>query len=208
MTSMSDFAGQSLTWVSRGAVWQLITPDNSVIATFPLETSGSHVGIAGIRYKKAKALIPDGTGALFLNGDGPHATPLNVAIYSVEQGPRLATYIKPWLMFADGRTFLWDRVLLISALLNLRRDGLKALKRGGAGDWTLVKKIAGTNDTTRITYVGIRDGMYHHHVDISPRAAEVGDPELSLLLVLGLYNIDVENTERMLGGPDYGVPGR
>ena len=71
MTSMSDLAGQSLTWVPSRKFWELIASDNSVIATFPVEKSTTRlVGIAGTRWEKAKALIPDGTGALFLNAEG------------------------------------------------------------------------------------------------------------------------------------------
>lgn len=117
MTSMSDFVGQPLIWVRRGRPWNLIASDTSVIASFPVETSGSSfgIGLAGKRWKKAKAVIPDGTGTLFLNEEGR-----DVAIYSAEEGPRLATYSEPWLVFPDERKFTWGRASYSDAPRNLR----------------------------------------------------------------------------------------
>ena len=179
MTSMSDLAGQSLTWVPSRKFWELIASDNSVIATFPVEKSTTRlVGIAGTRWEKAKALIPDGTGALFLNAEGR-----DVAIYTIEQGPRFAIYKEPWLVFPDGRRFLWVRVSF----------SLKYLNRSGEGAWM--------NEAHTITYVEIRDGMRKKHVDIRPAGARMLDPELSLLLVLGLYNIYIEDTTSFTAEP-------
>src|SRR5271165_1821581 len=133
MTSMSDFAGQSLTWVKRrgynpgGYCFDLRAPDNSVIATFPLEALGRNVGIAGIRFHKAKAIVclPDGTGrtgigTLLLNEEDG-----DIVIYIGTQGhvpngdfrgtSRLAIYKESFgytynrLEFHDGTTFRWGR---------------------------------------------------------------------------------------------------
>lgn len=195
MTSMSDFAGQPLTWVRRRKVWDLIASENSVIATFPVETSGGFgLGVAGKRFKKAKAIVPDGTGTLFLNEEGR-----DVAVYTVEQGPRLATYREPWLEFPDGRKFSWCRAGFFDSLKHLSY-ALKHLSYYGAGAWADAKGD--------IPYVVIRDGMSNHRVDIYQATAELRDPELSLLLVLGLYNIFVENRQNMFeGGPKTGLLG-
>lgn len=177
MASMSNFIGQPLTWVGS----DLITPDNSVIAKFPVETSGRWAGIEKIRWKTAKALVPDGTGTLFLNGEGPNPDyPLDVAIYTVEQGPRLAFYREPFLEFSDGRKFCWGRIGLFKAF--------KRLSYWGAGVWV--------DEAFTTTYVVIRDGFRRRRVDIWPAAAKLHDPDLSLLLVLGVYNIYIENTAR------------
>jgi hypothetical protein len=184
MTSMSDFAGQPLTWVKRLKGWDLMASENSVIATFPVETSGRFaVGMKGKRYKKAKAIIPDGTGALFLNEEGQ-----DIAIYTVEQGPRLATYSEPWLEFPDGRKFNWSRAGFFDSLGHLNY-ALKHRSYYGAGAWQDAKGD--------IPYVVIRDAWSKHRVDIYQAAAELRDPELSLLLVLGLYNIFIENRQGM-----------
>lgn len=194
MTSMSDFVGQPLIWVRRGRPWHLITSDNSVIASFPVETSGSSLGIglAGKRWKKAKAIIPDGTGTLLLNEDGR-----DVAIYSAEQGPRLATYREPWLVFPDERKFTWGRASYSDALRHLSY-ALKHLSYLYAGAWA---------DAENRAYVVIRDGR-ERRVEICPAAAELRDPEVSLLLVLGLYNMFIENRQSFFEGPPKsGLPG-
>ena len=179
--------GQPYTWVRPKvfkARWDLITPDNSVIATYPVEKSG---GWFGQRWKKAKALVPDGTGTLFLYEEGE-----DVVISAVEQGRRLATYQWPWLALPDRqhprRVFLWGVVNL-----------------WGERAW---------RDPTRTTtYVQLSDGMFKHRVDIYPPAAEIPD-ELSLLLVLGIDNIFNENraatieTGRLAGGAAGGILGQ
>lgn len=218
MTSMSDswpvtylgshFAGQSLIWVKRrghnpgGYCYDLRAPDNSVVATFPLEAIGRFVGIAGIRFKKAKAIVcfPDGTGrtgigTLLLNeedgdivisiGDQGH-----VPNRDFHGGPRLAVYKessvigKSRLEFHDGTTFRWDRW-------------------GKSGEAKWVDK-AGT------AHVVIHDGDGKFHffegdfrVDILPTAAKMADQALSLLLVLGIYNMNIENSTRYLESSDF-----
>jgi hypothetical protein len=196
MTSMSDFAGQSLIWVRGAPGWNLIAPDNSVIATFPVERKGWAVGVAGRRWKKAKAIVPDGTGALFLNEEGQRPN-WHIAIYADEQGLPLAIYEEPWLVFPDGRRLIWGRIDFFSALVELRRYGTMSY---GGGGWA--------DPTGPTTYVEFRDGMRKKRVIIYPRAAEIRDPELSLLVVLGLYNMYVENIKGMLeSAPKGPLPG-
>lgn len=206
MASMNDFAGQSLNWIQGSNVWELIASDGSAIARFPLEIERdpfwkSPIGFGGIRYKKAKALIPDGTGTLFLNQEKKEVR--DIYIYAVEQGPRLATYsYRPdvigvgFLRFNDGRTFQWGRVDFFSGIIDLWRH---RVKRWGNGGWM--------DDKSNASYVEICDGMSQHRVNISPLAADMREPELSLLVVLGLYNIDFENTQRTLEGKQWGAPG-
>jgi hypothetical protein len=204
MTSMSDFAGKSLMWVRRRGYnpgnycFDLRAPDNSVVATFPLEAVGRNVGIAGIRFHEAKALVclPDGTGRtgigiLLLNEQNG-----DIVIHIGAQGPvpdgdfrgesRLAiykesTFTQSRLEFHDGTTFRWDRW-------------------GKSGDAKWVDE-AGT------AHVIVHDGPGTFHlvdgdfrVDILPSAARMSDQALSLLLVLGVYNMNIENTTRFLEG--------
>jgi len=208
MTSMSDFAGQSLIWVKRrgynpgGYCFDLRAADNSVIATFPLEALGRNVGIAGIRFHEAKAVVflPDGKGGtgigtLLLNEEDG-----DIVIYIGTQGrvpdgdfrgeSRLAIYkeslgfTQSRLEFHDGTTFRWDRW-----------PG-----KSGKSKWV---------DEAGTAHVVIHDGDGTFHffegdfrVDILPSAAKMSDQLLSLLLVLGVYNMNIENTTRFL--EDYG----
>jgi hypothetical protein len=43
--------------------------------------------------------------------------------------------------------------------------------------------------TEKITYVTIKNRAYHSSVEILSPAAELRDPQLSVLLVLGVYNM-------------------
>jgi hypothetical protein len=209
MTSMSDFAGQSLTWVKRrghnpgGYCFDLRAADNSVIATFPLEALGRNVGIAGIRFKKAKAVVflPDGKGGtgigtLLLNEEDG-----DIVIYIGTQGhvpdgdfrgeSRLAIYKESSVMtqsrleFHDGTTFRWDR-----------------WGTSGKAKWV---------DEAGTAHVVIHDGDGTFHlfegdflVDLLPSTAKMSDQALSLLLVLGVYNMNIENTTRFLeASPDW-----
>jgi hypothetical protein len=104
-SSLSSLVGQSLTWVPTAAFkarYDLITPDNTILATLDMSNWTS----------RANALVPEGT--LFMHKEG--WTGLKVAIYSVEQGPILATYQRKWsgtsgqLLFPDGREFRWGKV--------------------------------------------------------------------------------------------------
>jgi hypothetical protein len=173
-SSLSDLVGQPLTWVLAKRGFTLIAPDNSAIAT--LESSGPHL-------KKAKALVPSGTlfpdGTIFLRQeeDREGIRPVVfVVISAVEQGPPLASYKRDWpwhtgkLSFPDERGCRWDNVTL-----------------GGR------KKVWRDTPPGPTTYVQFSGGFGKYHVEINPLAAEI--PELSLLLVLGLYNILVENLD-------------
>jgi hypothetical protein len=189
MTSMRDYAGQSLIWVKRrdynpgGYCFDLRAPDNSVIATFPLEALGRNVGIAGIRFKKAKALVclPDETGrtragTLLLNEEdgkiviyiGPQSSRPNKDFRGTV---RIATYRESFIMtqsqleFYEGTTFRWDR-----------------WGESGKAKWV---------DEGGTAYVVIHDGDGTLHVfegdfrvDILPTAAKMTDQALSLLRCL------------------------
>lgn len=182
MASMSDFAGQSLTWVRHHKYWDLTASDNSFIARFPVELKGAY-GYAGKRSKKATAIVPDGTGKLFLNEEGQQYD-RHLAIYADEEGPCLATYRydSGWLAFSDGRRLQWNRRNFWGALWHLWHFGEMHYWSGG---W--VEPGLGA-------YVEILEGR-SKRVIISPRADEIGDPELSILVVLGLYNMVVENIQ-------------
>jgi hypothetical protein len=119
---------------------------------------------------RAHATVPEGT--LFMQKES--WTGLKVAISLGEQGPQFATYQRKWtgtsgqLVFPDGRAFHWGKVNF----------------------WGTQK--AWTDPTGNMIYVQFSVGSFSRksNVDIRPQAAEI--PELSLLLVLGLYNILVE----------------
>ena len=122
---------------------------------------------------KAKALVPEGT--LFMHKEGWSG--LKVAISSVEQGSLLATYQSKWtgrsgqLLFPDGREFRW----------------------GTVNFWGTQK--AWTDPTGHTAYVHFSVGGFSRKstVVIDLQAAEI--PELSLLLVLGLYNVLIERRD-------------
>jgi len=186
MTSRDDFTGG---WVRRRGTappcFDLRAPDGTMIATFPVEAYGSrNVGIAGKRWVRAQARIPDGTGTLFLNEeDGDLAIYESGDIKEAGWGPRLATYkqspvdTKSRLEFPDGQVFRWFR-----------------WGQAGEGSWT--------DETLATKYVVIHDGRNHFTnfpVDVLPAAADLPAPRLSLLLVLGIYNVDVEDRSRTVG---------
>lgn len=165
-SSLSYLVGQTLTWVPTAALkarYDLITSDNTTLATLDMSSWTS----------KANARVPEGT--LFLHKEGWSG--LKVAIYSVEQGPLLATYQRKWtgtsgqLLFPDGREFRWGKVNF----------------------WGTQK--AWTNPAGKTAYVQLSVGGFSRKssVIIRPQAAEI--PELSLLLVLGLYNILIERRD-------------
>jgi hypothetical protein len=122
---------------------------------------------------KANALVPDGT--LFMQREGWFGQ--KVAISAVEQGPLLATYQRKGagtsgqLVLPDGREFRWGRVNF----------------------WGTQK--AWTDPTGNTAYVQLSVGGFSrkYTVVIHPQATEI--PELSLLLVLGLYNMLIERRD-------------
>jgi hypothetical protein len=182
MTSKDDFSGG---WVRRRTdppCFDLKAPDGTIIATFPVQAYGSsNVGIAGKRWVRAQARIPDGTGTLFLNEeDGDLAIYDHGDIKEAGRGPRLATYkqsrvdTKSRLEFPDGQVFRWFR-----------------WGKSAEGTWT--------DETLTTKYAVIHDGRNNYTnfpVDVLPPAADLPAPRLSLLLVLGIYNVDVEDITR------------
>lgn len=140
-----------------------------------MEAYGSrNVGIAGQRWVRAQASIPDGTGTLFLNEeDGDLAIYESGDIKEAGRGPRLATYkqsrvdTKSRLEFPDGQVFRWFR-----------------WGKSAEGTWT--------DETLTTKYAVIHDGRNYYTnfpVDVLPPAADLPAPRLSLLLVLGIYNV-------------------
>jgi hypothetical protein len=165
-SSLSSLVGQTLTWVPTAALkarYDLITPENTTLATLDMSSWTS----------KANALVPEGT--IFMHKESWSG--LKVAIYSVEQGPLLATYQRKWtgtsgqLVFPDGREFRWGKITF----------------------WGTQK--AWTDPTGKTAYVQFSAGGFLRKstVVIHPQAAEI--PELSLLLVLGLYNMLIERRD-------------
>ena len=165
-SSLSYLVGQPLTWVPTAA----FKARYDLIA--PDNTTLATLDMSSWT-SKANALVPEGT--LFLHKEGWSG--LKVAISAVEQGPLLATYQRKWtgtsgqLLFPDGREFRW----------------------GKDNFWGTQK--AWTDPTGTTTYVQFSVGGFSRKssVVIYPQAAEI--PELSLLLVLGLYNILIERRD-------------
>lgn len=165
-SSLSYLVGQALTWVPTAtfkARYELIAPDSTTLATLDMSNWSS----------KANAIVPEGT--LFMHKEGWSG--LKITIYTVEQGPLIATYQRKWngtrgqLLFSDGREFIWSK----------------------ANFWGTQK--AWTDPTGNIAYVQFSAGGFSRKstVVINTQATEV--PELSLLLVLGLYNILIERRD-------------
>ena len=168
VSSLSNRIGQTLTWVPTATFkgrYSLIASDNTALASLDMSSWTT----------KAHASVPEGT--LFLHKDGWSG--LKVAIYTVEQGPLIATYQNQWaendgqLVFPDGRRFRWS-------MLNF---------------WGTQKAWA--DSTGNITYVQYTTHSFSRKstIVISPQAAEI--PELSLLLVLGLYTTLIEQRNTM-----------
>jgi len=119
---------------------------------------------------KANAGVPEGM--LFLKREG--WTGRKVNILSGEQGPLLATFQRAWtgtrgqLLMADGRQYQWKSINF----------------------WSM-RKMWG-DPSASVVYIQFSPASFSRKVtiDLLPQAAEI--PEISLLLVLGLYNIIVE----------------
>jgi hypothetical protein len=162
-SSLQYLIGQELTWVPTATFQSRY--DLVALDTTPLATLDMSNWTS-----KASATVPEGT--LFIQKETWSG--LKIAISLGEQGPLLATYQRKWtgtsgqLLFPDGREFTW----------------------GKANFWGTQK--AWTDLAGNTTYVQFSNGGFSRksNVMISPPAA--GIPELSLLLVLGLYNILVE----------------
>ncbi len=165
-SSLSYLVGQELTW----------TPTAAFKARYDLVAPDSTI-LATLDMSnwtsKAHATAPEGT--LFMRKE--NWSGLKVGIYAVEQGPLIATYQRKWtgtrgqLTFPDGRSFGWNKINF----------------------WGTQK--AWTDLTGNIVYVqfSVKSFSRASKVLIHPQAA--GIAELSLLAVLGLYNIVVEKRD-------------
>jgi hypothetical protein len=165
-SSLSYLVGQTLTWVPTA------TFKSSYSLMAPNNTTLATLDMSNWS-SKAHASVPEGT--LFMNKEG--WTGLKIAIYTAEQGPLVATYQRKWssakgqISFPDGRTFNWDKVNF----------------------WGTQKAWVDSTSKTPYVQFTVRSFSRQSPVVIHPQAAVI--PELSLLLVLGLYNIHIENQE-------------
>jgi hypothetical protein len=164
MTSSFQYLiGQELTWVPTAA----LKSRYSLIAldNTPLATLDMSNWTS-----KANATVPEGT--LFIQKETWSGS--RTAIFLGEHGSPIATYQRKWtgtsgqLLFPDGREFRWGKVNFW----------------GTQKAWT---DLPGNTVYVQFSASGF---SRKSNVLINPQAA--GIPELSLLLVLGLYNILVE----------------
>jgi len=163
---LRSFVGQTLTWVPTAT----FRTRYDLIA--PDNTILAALDMSSWS-SKAHATTPEGT--LFLRKES--WTGLKIAIYADEQGPLLATYQRNWtgasgqLAFPYGRLFQWSKVNF----------------------WGTQR--AWTDPTTNSVYVQFSTGAFSRRstVTIYPQTAEL--PELSILVVLGLYDIIVKKRE-------------
>lgn len=164
-SSLSNFVGQELTWI----------PTALFKSRYNLTASDGTV-LATLdmsRWRwKAQATVSGGTP--FIQRD--HWYSSKISIYAAERGPLIATYQRKWagasgqIVFLDGRLFKWSRSNF----------------RGTQKVWTDL--------TGNTIYVQLSKGFSRKStVLIYPQATEM--PELSLLVVLGLYNIIMERRE-------------
>jgi hypothetical protein len=123
---------------------------------------------------KANARVPEGT--LFLHKEG--WTGLKVAIYASEQGPLIATYQRSWintthgqLELANGRQFTWRKINF----------------------WGTQK--AWLDSADNVTYAQFSTSGFSRKTNVIIQQQGTELPELSLLLVLGLYNILIERRD-------------
>ena len=162
-SSLSSYIGQTLTWVPTAT----FKDRYSLIA--PDNTTLATLDMSSWT-SKAHASVPEGT--LFLHKEGWSG--LKVAIYTAEQGPLVATYQSKWtgtggqLIFPDGRQFKWSKTNF----------------------WGTQKAWIDPNSNTTYIQHATRGFSRKSTVVIHPQAAAI--PELSLLVVLGLYNILIE----------------
>ena len=167
MTSpLNTLVGQTLTWVPTAA----FKTRYDLIA--PDNTALATLDMSSWT-SKASALVPEGT--LFMHKEG--LSGLKVAVYADEQGPLVATYQRKWagtsgqLLFPDGREFRWGKINF----------------------WGTQKGWTDPSGTTSYVQFSVNGFSRKNSVIIYPQAAHI--PELSLLLVLGLYNILLERRD-------------
>lgn len=165
-SSLSTFIGQTLTWVHTA----VLKARYDLIA--PDNTTLATLDMSSWT-SKANALVPEGT--LFMHKEGWSG--LKVAIYMGEQGPLIATYQRKWsgtsgqLVFPDGREFKWSKV-------NFWGTQKAWTDRAGTGVYVQFSTSGFSRKSSAVIY---------------PQATDI--PELSLLLVLGLYNILIEQRD-------------
>lgn len=165
MPSLRDYIGQEMTWV----------PTATFKSRFDLVVGDTILASLDMSdwTSKATATVPEGMLMLQLEGFARR----NASIYVGEQGAAVATYQRKWtgtsgtLQFPDGRQLKWVKTNF----------------------WGTEK--AWRDQSGMIDYVQFHTGSFSRKVQvtISPQAAEI--PELSLLLVLGLYNIIIERRD-------------
>lgn len=161
--SLNSFVGQTLTWVPTAA----FKDRYALIA--PDNSTLAELDMSSWS-SKANALVSEGT--LFMHKEGWSG--LKVTIYAGEQGPLIATFQRKWtgtsgqLLFPDGREFTWAKINF----------------------WGTQK--AWLDSTGNTIYVQFTKQSFSRKptVIIQPQAS--GTSELSLLVVLGLYNIHIE----------------
>jgi hypothetical protein len=162
-SSLSYLAGQELTWI----------PTATFKSRYDLIGPDSRV-LATLDMSnwtsKAHATVPEGT--LFLRKE--NWTGSKIGVYASEQGPLLATYQRNWtgtsgqLLFLDGRSFKWGRINF----------------------WGTQKAWTDPTGITPYVQLSVRGFSRKSTVLIHPQATDI--PDLSLLVVLGLYNIITE----------------
>lgn len=165
MPSLRDLIGQEMTWV----------PTATFKTRFDLVTGDTTIASLDMSNwtTKATATVPEGTLVMQLEG----LSRRKATIYAAEQGAAIATYQRKWsgtsgiLQFPDGRELKWTKTNFW----------------GNEKAWRDQMGI--------IDYVQFHTRSFSRKVEvmISPQAAEI--PELSMLLVLGLYNIIIERRD-------------
>jgi hypothetical protein len=161
MTSfLHSFVGQTLVWIPHH--------DHFFKPRYVLTAPD---GTTLATYEIDKGLVPEGT--LWIRQE---KRSLKRVLTLGKQGPLLATYQPKWwtgptgsrgqLFFPDGRELRWGKVNFW----------------GTQKAWT-----DPTSQTAYVQFSAMRIFSYKSTVQIHPQAVEI--PELSLLLVLGFYNI-------------------
>ena len=158
-SSLSYPIGQELIWV----------PTGNLKGSYDLVTTDSTV-LATLDMSngssKMYATVPEGT--LFFGKENMSVSKIDIS--ASEQGPSIATYQRKFgitngeLTFLDGRSFKWGRTNLL----------------GTQRTWT------DPTGTTLYVQFLTKGFSSQSGVVIHPQAADI--PELSVLVVLGLYN--------------------
>ncbi|GLV60435.1 hypothetical protein KDH_72540 [Dictyobacter sp. S3.2.2.5] len=160
---LNQLVGQSLTWVPTA------TFRNSFSLVAPDNTTLATLDMSGWR-SKATAEVPEGS--LFIQPDGWSSR--KFVIQAGENGPLVARYQGRWmgsggtLVLADGREVAWSKMNF----------------------WGNQK--AWTDPASDSPYVQFSNNSFSRKASVTlyPEAAAL--PDLSLLVVIGLYNILIE----------------